>query len=280
MKVLVLSGGGVLGALHLGALHHRFCEHRYDIIAGTSVGAIIGALLAVGYEPMELLRAIPDPEKEPLVQPDIQGFDHYGAASSDRLMAFLEKLLRDKCDGRIMTLREVYTHFGVDLIITGTNLTRMSVEYFHRHTHPYMYVLDALRITCCVPLLFPYVEYKEQMYVDGFVTDNFPLAFARKYVLEYFPEQAPDAEFHAQNILRKSSLREGFHGFLQSLFCLFLESKSYDYGPVDVWELCTQSDVSMTQYTRKDLERLFLEGFDHLKNNERSTKGNDGPSTR
>jgi predicted acylesterase/phospholipase RssA len=267
MNALVLSGGGVLGALHLGALHRRSCGTKYQVIAGTSIGAIVGVLLAVGYEPLELLRMFVRLQ-EPLVKPDIQ-IDKFGAASQQPLVTLLERLLKDKCDGRILTLREMHTHFGVDLIITGTNMTDMRGEYFHRHACPYMSVLDALRITSCVPLLFPYVEYNDRRYVDGFVTDNFPLAFTRRYVQEHYPDS--EFVFHAQNITHRRVIKhnDGFQGYVQALFNLFLDSKKYEYGPVRVLDLAPnpRTNVSMMHYTQQDIEQLFNDGYDyHLKN--------------
>ena len=52
---LVLSGGGAKGLAHVGAL--KAIEEaglRLDDIAGTSMGAIVGALYASGYSASEL----------------------------------------------------------------------------------------------------------------------------------------------------------------------------------------------------------------------------------
>ncbi len=53
---LVLSGGGAKGAVHIGfikALEEN--EIPIDYIAGTSIGAIVGSLYAMGYSPDEML---------------------------------------------------------------------------------------------------------------------------------------------------------------------------------------------------------------------------------
>ncbi|HQL71397.1 MAG TPA: patatin-like phospholipase family protein, partial [Bacteroidales bacterium] len=52
---LVLSGGGAKGMAHIGVI--RALEENnipIDYIAGTSIGAIIGALYACGYSPDEM----------------------------------------------------------------------------------------------------------------------------------------------------------------------------------------------------------------------------------
>jgi NTE family protein len=52
---LVLSGGGARGAAHIGVI--RALEENHipiDYIAGTSIGAIVGSLYAIGYTPDEM----------------------------------------------------------------------------------------------------------------------------------------------------------------------------------------------------------------------------------
>jgi NTE family protein len=53
---LVLSGGGAKGAVHIGVI--KALEDNnipIDYVAGTSIGAIIGGLYAIGYSPEEML---------------------------------------------------------------------------------------------------------------------------------------------------------------------------------------------------------------------------------
>ncbi|XYD11445.1 patatin-like phospholipase family protein [Methylobacterium sp. NMS12] len=54
----VFEGGGVRGYAHLGAL--KACEDRgirFDGVSGTSIGAIVAALVAAGYTSTELYEA-------------------------------------------------------------------------------------------------------------------------------------------------------------------------------------------------------------------------------
>lgn len=56
MRGLVLSGGGARGFAHIGALE-VFVEAGLDfeVVAGASMGAIVGALFAAGRSPQEIL---------------------------------------------------------------------------------------------------------------------------------------------------------------------------------------------------------------------------------
>ncbi|TSA26610.1 MAG: hypothetical protein D4R67_07625 [Bacteroidetes bacterium] len=60
---LVLSGGGAKGAAHIGVI--RALEEQQipiDYVVGTSIGAIVGALYAIGYTPDEMEKLMDSPE--------------------------------------------------------------------------------------------------------------------------------------------------------------------------------------------------------------------------
>ena len=60
---LVLSGGGAKGITHIGIIHALEDNGvPIDYIAGTSIGAIIGSLYAMGYTPQEMLDFITSEE--------------------------------------------------------------------------------------------------------------------------------------------------------------------------------------------------------------------------
>ena len=60
---LVLSGGGAKGIAHIGIIQ-ALEENNIpiDYVTGTSIGAIIGALYAMGYTPQEMLQLISSKE--------------------------------------------------------------------------------------------------------------------------------------------------------------------------------------------------------------------------
>ena len=47
------------------------------------------------------------------------------------------------------------------LILTGTCLNTKNVEYFSYKTHPEMKLIDAIRITVSIPLIYNKVEFIE-----------------------------------------------------------------------------------------------------------------------
>jgi len=60
-------------------------------------------------------------------------------------------------------------------VIVGTCITHLEVHYFSKTTTPTMSVREAVRISMSIPLFFEPVISGDHVFVDGGVTDNFPL---------------------------------------------------------------------------------------------------------
>ena len=55
IRILILSGGGGRGGFHVGAYDYLYQQGWHpDIVIGTSIGAVNGALIAEGYDPQAL----------------------------------------------------------------------------------------------------------------------------------------------------------------------------------------------------------------------------------
>jgi NTE family protein len=69
-EAVVLSGGGSRGLAHAGVLQ-GLEERGHDprIVVGTSMGAVVGALYAAGYDPAEIRRRIMEIEWDALFSP-------------------------------------------------------------------------------------------------------------------------------------------------------------------------------------------------------------------
>src|SRR5699024_4701447 len=119
----ILSGGGARGFAHIGALR-VLEEHglKPDVLAGTSMGAIVGALYAAGHSVRELEELVLGTTLRDIVDLSLQG----GLLKGDRLVQFLrEHLPADFSDLHIplaVTTTDVET--GEQVLITKGDLAK------------------------------------------------------------------------------------------------------------------------------------------------------------
>ena len=160
---LALGGGFARGIAHIGVLR-VLEEHEIavDFIAGTSVGALIGATYASGV---------------PLEEMENQGaatrfhdfgrwtLSRMGMASNDRLEHYLHKF----------TPVQYFRELKIPLSIVATDLlTGKSVHFTEGEIGP------ALRASCAYPGLFLPVEFQGRILVDGFLTETVPAEAVRE----------------------------------------------------------------------------------------------------
>lgn len=206
---LVLSGGGVLGIGHVGAvsvLEERGFE--FQRIAGTSAGSIVGALLAAEMPTPrlhELMSELDYPrlldkdllDRVPLLGPPLSVLLEHGYAEGDYarelLAAELERLgVRTFADLRIRDDPEAdprpeqrwrLTVLAAD--VTRGQLLRLPQDYERYGLDPdEQLVADAVRASIAVPYLYEPFELRHRdgssLLVDGGLISNYPLdAFDR-----------------------------------------------------------------------------------------------------
>lgn len=178
---LVLSGGASRGILTLGALkyaHEMNYLKKVEYYSGTSIGAILCALLCVGYTPDELYPHTQQLFERLLSEISISTdcLSRGGLCSNENLIRVCMDLISDKIQHHTqLTLLEFYVITKKYIFICATNLNTQSPVYFNHITHPDLRLDLALRMSCNLPIVFTQINYNGEYYVDGFLSDNLPL---------------------------------------------------------------------------------------------------------
>lgn len=176
---LVLSGGGAKGFYLLGAVQAAMdigLLANANTYIGTSIGSIICYLLVIGYTPIEILVAIHTNNWFDKIQclNIVSLVNCSGAVSYTTLQEALEKITIDKI-GRFLTLGKLKEEFGKTLICCTYNMTKCKTEYLGPDNYPDLPCLTALRMSANIPFVFDRFKYMDNFYVDGGLTDNFPI---------------------------------------------------------------------------------------------------------
>lgn len=176
---IVLAGGSSKGILTLGALQYTYDNYlikNVQTYIGTSSGAIISYLLAIGYSPIEIIVYICTHQLMEKLQHFnvVAMINGSGASSFVNIHEQLEKMTIKKI-GFLPTLQELKTKFGKTLICVTHNLTESRTEYLKHETHPNLPCLTAIRMSANLPLIFETYKYGNNFYIDGGISDNFPI---------------------------------------------------------------------------------------------------------
>lgn len=182
MRAFVLSGGGVRGAMQVGALQALLERGIHpELIVGTSVGAINGAALAL--EPtLPGLRRLQRTWNR--VRERDLGFGS-PVGTTLRLLAGRQSLGNSEHLYRLICdhLGDLWMHFGafqeIQLRVTAADLDSGELRVFG--DDPGDSVVDALMASTALHPYLPAWEYLDRRYVDGGLVSNLPLRVALEH---------------------------------------------------------------------------------------------------
>lgn len=193
----VFEGGGVKAIALIGA---ACCleDRGYEIknFAGTSAGAIVASLLAVGYESKELKEIIMNTDYSMFLDPRklnkfkivsfpsnaIRLLKNKGIYSGDPIERYMEELLERK--GKLK-FKDISINGKSPLKIISSDITRGDIlilpdDLEHYDIDPMEFEISkAVRMSISIPFFFKpeKLEYKNQLsyIVDGGILSNYPI---------------------------------------------------------------------------------------------------------
>lgn len=187
---LVLSGGGAKGMAHIGVL--KVIEEaglQIDYIGGTSMGAIVGALYAAGYSAKQLDSIFTSQNYSSLLQDDIPRnsktffekddaekyaitlpFDQFkvsfpkALSKGQNMYNLLSKLLN-----HVSNIND-FNKLPIPFFCIATNIETGKETVLNKG-----YLPRAITASGAIPTLFSPVQVKDSIYVDGGITNNYPV---------------------------------------------------------------------------------------------------------
>ncbi len=155
---LVLSGGGARGIMHLGVIKAlREQGIQPDFMAGTSAGAIVGALVSHGHTPDEILSILLKTNFLKYLRPSFSG---PGLLRMDKVEELYRELLPHNSFEKLKT----------PLTIAATDIEAGETIYFHSGE-----LIRPLMASSCLPGIFEPIRHRKKLFVDGAILNNLPI---------------------------------------------------------------------------------------------------------
>ncbi len=181
LKYTCLFGGGAIrGVSYIGVIK-AFEEHGIipNTLAGSSVGSIFAALLAVGYTAEELKQVFLKVNFELFKDISIGIGPIFALSKGEVFLEWVRELIEKKFYGekykkganRAVTFKDI----DKNLVVITTDLSNFECKEFSKFETPDYEIASAIRISCCMPGLMKPIEYNKMLLVDGDLQKSWPM---------------------------------------------------------------------------------------------------------
>jgi len=154
---IAMGGGFARGLAHVGILHVLEAEGiPIDFVAGTSVGAVMGAMYCSGVSVKEMIEIAHLVRFRDFARWTVSRF---GFCTNDRMAPFLRKLM--KCS--------TFEELKVPLAVTATDFVTGEGVVFRTGS-----LIDAIRASCAYPGMFLPIQHNGRLLIDGLLAYPVP----------------------------------------------------------------------------------------------------------
>lgn len=184
---IYLSGGGICGVAHVGALlelAQYIPLHAIKEWMGVSAGALMAMCLAIGFTLEELHDFSVRFDFTHILQPDAPTgwLLHMGYDTGERLQRLIQACLHVKGLPSDLTFEALHQHTGLSLRVLATDLNLGKGVVFSVQETPTYPVAVGVSASMCYPYFFQPILCPQTGHslIDGGVTSNYPLYLVPK----------------------------------------------------------------------------------------------------
>lgn len=266
----LFGGGAIRGAAYAGTV--KAMEElgiNPHTIAGSSVGSVIGGLLALGYTADELDDIFIKFNFEMFRDVQISLGPKFALSKGELFLDWIRELIEQKFYGakykkgthKAVTFKDIEK----DLIIITTDLSSFECKEFSRYETPDFEIATAIRISCSMPGLMRPIEYNNRTLVDGDLQKSWPmwklskhLAPVKERILEFRLEG--DFEGNDKNMIEYLNSLYAFTTSMATKFIIDIygQKDMFDYIVINTGET-NIVDFNMPEDKRKELMQI---GYD------------------
>ena len=237
---LVLSGGGVRGMAHIGLIK-AMREHQIEakVVAGTSIGALVGALYANNNTVDEMLTFF---KETPLFQYSFFAINKPGFIDTERYVSIFKDFFPDNS----------FKSLKRPLFVVATDLLKGNEKVFYDGE-----LIKPLLASAALPPVFSPVNIDNILYADGGIMNNFP----KEYV-DHLTDYVIGSNVSITVPLEKKDLRNSFQLTARVTSLMIHASNHEKLQECDVFIEPGELD-SIGVLDKKGIENAFNIGYEH-----------------
>ena len=184
IKHLVISGGGPSIFVSLGILDRLFKENIINIsniesMYGTSSGAALALMLSLNYDTDTLYDYLIKRPWNSVFKIKPENFmsliNNKGIFENELVKQIFLPLFNAKSIPIDITMKCYHELSKIDLHFFGFDINKFKVVDISYESYPELPILDAILMSCAVPLIISPLFYKDMCVIDGGIHTNYPL---------------------------------------------------------------------------------------------------------
>jgi predicted acylesterase/phospholipase RssA len=285
---LVISGGGLYGVCMLGVLRYLYIENKLKnvkYVAGNSIGSFFALAYCLNIDIIDLENIIKEIicDENILIDKNNLGnlFIYNGILDLNLILNKLRKYINIKYNINDITFIELSKKFGKNLYISTTNINTGENIIFSTDNYPNVSIFDATCASMTVPYIAIPVKINNEYYVDGALTNNFPLnlfnkihkdnilGIVIKIASDYSLKKLKDVNFTDFNkrmleILYINTTETAFIKHINdndANILIIEDSPIRDFIPFEI-----NSQKVDLEFNNHDIDNLILDGFIKISN--------------
>ena len=186
IKHLVISGGGPIMIQILSAIqeleNNKYVNmNEIETIYATSAGAVIGLMISLKFDWETLNDYIikrPWHDVFPIkVQNILDSYTRKGIFDIKTIQKCFKPLFDAKDIPLDINMQDFYNLTKIELHMFAFEINEYKVEDISYKTYPNLSLLDAIQMTCAIPVLMTPVFIDNKCFMDGGIACNYPLNY-------------------------------------------------------------------------------------------------------
>lgn len=254
---IALSGAGDLSSSEIGVLsvlEEKLGKNfKINKMVGTSGGALIGGLYAIGYRSEELFNIFLETNFETLAKKGdyaiINLVFNKGEYEGTALVEEIDRLIEKKTGIKNCTFSDIP---NVNLTLITNNINKKRVLEMNKENTPNLVISKAMRMSFATPIIFTPVLYEGDYYVDGGCTLYYPFGL--------LPEDNRIGIFVRTNYYEAKSVNS-YYEYIKALVLLSMDDVEY---PDTIYVNFTESMMSLT-LNEEQLKNSYKKGVEAAK---------------
>jgi predicted acylesterase/phospholipase RssA len=259
IKNIVLSGGGFKCWAYIGTLRalKDYPVHEIEHVIGVSAGSFFGLLFILDIKWEFILEYFLNLNFKEIYDIDLDNIlVQHSIFEGTKFTQLIREIIALKIDPD-STFKDLRYFTSKKLTIGAINITKSEYQYFDYEKTPNVKLVDAIRASCCIPLIFPPHQIDGDFYYDGGFVNNCPFDIV---------DEVDTIAFDLITFGKNGTCGFKFLDLINTLVKLIHQKKNVNENVYRILDNKFNKESLNLNQTRDDIFNIYMHGYINSKN--------------